>query len=176
MIMNSDLNAVNVLLIEGSAEYAALVVRWLSIESNKSEFVLTWTDSLEAALTRLKCGGIDLVLMDLGLPDSTGMETFTSVRSEVPNLPIIVLSGAENEALALQIIQTGAQDYLVKPKCSPEHLIRSLRHAMVRHQLVAGGGREQNAAKQTRLVGILGSTVGVGATTVACVLAAAFCV
>src|SRR5260221_7158414 len=158
---------INVLLIEDSPEYASLVLRWLSAEPNTAEYGLVWTDSLGAALSRLKCGGIDLVLMDLGLPDSTGMETFTSVRSEVPNLPIIVLSGAESEALALQIIQAGAQDYLVKPKCSPEHLVRSLRHAMVRHQLVASGGREPNASKQTRIVGIVGGSGGVGATTVA---------
>src|SRR5579864_4132795 len=124
----------SVLLVEDSTDYASLVLRWLSGESKETEFVTNWTDSLAAAMARLEQGGIELILLDLGLPDSDGLETFVSIRAKVSDLPIIVLSSGDSEALALQTIQLGAQDYLVKSSCTPELLIRSLCHAVVRHQ------------------------------------------
>jgi two-component sensor histidine kinase len=126
----------SVLLIEDSREYATLISRWLSGRSHQTAAALTWADSLAAGLARLGQGGIDLILMDLGLGDSDGIETFRQLRANEPHLPIIVLSGADNEALALQIVQLGAQDYLVKSTCTSDLLNRTLRHALVRHQLL----------------------------------------
>jgi len=162
----------NVLLVEDSADYASLVVRWLSGESNETEFVTNWTDSLAAALARLEQGAVDLILLDLVLPDSDGLDTFASIRAKASDLPIIILSSGDSEALALQTIQLGAQDYLVKSSCTPELLIRSLCHAVVRHQSTKRQSHAEESSAQARVVGVLGGTGGAGATTVACVLAA----
>src|SRR5579864_7239529 len=102
-----DRNTLNVLLIEDSQDYAELVQEWLSGSGEEVSFVLSWTDSLAAGLDRLEKGAVDVVLLDLGLPDSDGVDTFLATRRRAPNLPIIVLSAAGSESLALQMIQQG---------------------------------------------------------------------
>ena len=72
------------------------------------------TQALLSGLERLLAGGIDAVLLDLGLPDSQGLETFVSVRDQAPELPIIVLTGFDDVAVANMAVRGGAQDYLVK--------------------------------------------------------------
>lgn len=167
----------NVLLVEDSPDYSALVLRWLSGDSNPAEFSLIWTDSLAGALARLESGDIDLILADLGLPDSDGLPTFEALRAKASELPIIVLSGGDSEALAIQTIQFGAQDYLVKSTCTPTLLLRTLRHAMVRHRSTTSRTRPAaatvgGAAKRAKTIAVLSASGGAGATTVACVLAA----
>lgn len=170
--MNPSAPPITVLLIEDSQDYAALVVKWLSSQAASAEFTVVWTDSLTASLSRLEQGGIDFILVDLGLPDSDGLATFTALRGRAADLPMIVLSGAESEALAVQTVQLGAQDYLVKSTCTAELLTRTLRHARVRHQLGVNRPRLENSTAQARIVGVLSAAGGAGATIVACVLAA----
>ena len=105
-------NTLTVLLIEDSAQYAQLVQHWLAHVSGGAGFVLNWTDSLADGMTRLERGGVDVILLDLGLPDCSGMETFTQTRARAPKTPIVILSSADSESLALQMIQEGAEDYL----------------------------------------------------------------
>lgn len=161
-----------VLLIEDSPDYAALVQRWLALEPEKAGFILNWTDSLEAGQRRLAQGGVDVILLDLSLPDSDGLHTFTAVRANCATLPIIVLSGADGELLALQMIQQGAQDYLVKSTCTAELLTRALRYAVIRNHSQPAMHGSQDAFGQRRVISVLGSAGGVGSTTVACILAA----
>src|SRR5450756_1585784 len=99
-----------VLLIEDSPAYAELVQQWLS-SKDSAAFVLNWTDSLQAGLNRLARGGIDVILLDLGLPDSGGRKTFVAAQSHAAGVPIVVLSANEDESLALEAIRDGAQDY-----------------------------------------------------------------
>ena len=75
----------NVLLVEDSPQYSALVVRWLSGDPSKAEFALIWTDSLASALARLEKRDIDLILVDLGLPDCDGLPTFEALRAKPAN-------------------------------------------------------------------------------------------
>ena len=168
----ASMHTLNILLVEDSPDYSSLVLRWLSGKDSEKEFALIWTDSLSAALTRLAQGGIDLILMDLGLPDSDGMASFQALRAKERYLPVIVLSGGDNEALAIQTIEQGAQDYLVKSTCTAELLIRTLRHALARNQLATNRALVEETAKNAKVIGVLGSAGGAGATTVACVLAA----
>ena len=163
-------NPLTVLLIEDSRDYAALVERWLVQGGAAHAFALQWCDTLETGLERLSQGGVDVVLLDLGLTDSEGPPTFTAIRTRYPSLPVIVLSGADSESLALQMIQQGAQDYLVKTNCTPDLLTRALRYAVVRSQSRPAPGA--GAAGQCRTIAILGSAGGAGATSVACTLAA----
>lgn len=160
---------VNVLLIEDSPDYAQLVHIWLAAKEDVA-FSLNWTDTLAAGLSRVTHGDIDLVLLDLGLPDSEGFQTFLRVKMQAPETPIIVLSAADNEALALQTVQAGAQDYLVKSASNGDALVRAAQYALVRHskQRDAAGQETGSGAK---LIGLLGSCGGVGTTTLACHLA-----
>jgi DNA-binding response OmpR family regulator len=93
-----------VLLIEDDPNYVALVQQWLS-HGTESKFVLNWTDSLQTGLIRLKQGGVDVILLDLGLPDSGGLETFRKVKLQAAGIPLIVLSGDNTEEFALQLVR-----------------------------------------------------------------------
>src|ERR1700722_20507819 len=115
--------AVTVLLIEDNGEYAELVRRWLSPQEDM-EFVVHRTDSLRAGLSRLQEGNIDAILLDLGLPDSHGEETFTTAKMHAGSVPILILSGSGTESLALQMIQQGAEDYyIMKSTCDGALLV-----------------------------------------------------
>jgi pilus assembly protein CpaE len=161
----------DVLLIEDDADYAGLVQQWLSGTGEKDAFVLNWTESLEAGLDRLGQGGVDVVLLDLGLPDSEGAGTYLAARARAPGIPVIILSSADSESLALRMIQEGAEDYLVKSTCTPELLVRALRYAVIRRQASQTGAGA--ATERARVIGVAGVKGGVGTTTVACNLAAA---
>src|SRR5712692_3118352 len=161
----SKKKTITVLLIEDTPEYAELVQRWLS-SRGETEFLLNWTDSLTAGLERLARGGVDVILLDLGLPDSNGLETFTAARVHAAGVPIVLLSGSDTESLALEMVREGAQDYLVKSACTSELLVKAIQYAILR-----ASGQTGNAGEQCRVIGVLGTKGGVGATTVACALA-----
>jgi pilus assembly protein CpaE len=158
-----------VLLIEDSPDYAALVQQWLSLKTDVV-FVLHWADSLQSGLNRLKQGGVDAILLDLGLPDSSGIETFAQTKRHAGGVPLILLTGDAGEQFALQLVQAGAQDYIVKGSCNAESLAKALQYAVVR----SAGRAEPNAkfAEQASVLGVMGVKGGVGNTTVACNLAA----
>ncbi|MDA1315645.1 MAG: response regulator [Acidobacteria bacterium] len=153
------METLTILLVEDSSDYASLVQRWLVGDPDQTEFVLHWADSLAAGLTRLEQGGVDLILLDLGLPDSGGLETWLSIREKAIGLPTIILSGDDDGALALQAIQQGAQDYLGKPGCTPELLRRTLRHTAMRSESTRRQARaeESKAQKEShqRILGLL---------------------
>src|SRR5580658_2578876 len=159
---------VTVLLIEDNPEYAALVHRWLSPKED-IQFVLNWSNSLAAGLNRLKKGDIDAILLDLGLPDSHGLETFTTTKMYASGSPILILSGSEAESIALQKIQEGAEDfYITKSVCDGTLLVKALRHAVGRsRQRVSGVA----VSDQGVVIGVMGAKGGVGATTFVCNLA-----
>jgi PAS domain S-box-containing protein len=94
-------------------------------------------DCLSAARARLSAPGIDIVLLDLGLPDSQGLETLARVRSHLPALPVIVLTGLDDEDLALEAVKAGAQDYLVKGRFDADSLLRAIRYATERKRAEA---------------------------------------
>jgi Flp pilus assembly CpaE family ATPase len=166
---NMQGKTLTVLLIEDSPDYAELVQTWLA-PGAEIAFALNWTDSLAAGLNRLRQGGVDVILLDLGLPDSDGPETFTRTRAEAPDVPVIILSAGDSEALALQVIQEGAEDYLVKNTCNRELLVRAVRYALVRHKQAARSTTEASV-DQAKVIGVIGAKGGVGTTTVACNLA-----
>lgn len=163
-----------VLLIEDSPDFAELVEQWLAMAAAVADtaFVLNWSDSLSAGLKRLAHGGVDLILLDLGLPDSDGLETFTRVRAEAPRVPTLILSAAGSESLALRTIQEGAEDYLVKSSANGETLARAIRFAIARHKAHTGKVGREGAPDQPRAIGLLGAKGGVGTSTIAWTLAA----
>jgi two-component system cell cycle response regulator len=91
---------------------------------------------LGEALRRLSRGGIDVVLLELSLPDSEGMSTFERTNAFAPEVPVVVLTDGYDEELAVSTVQAGAQDYLVKGSADSGEIVRALRYAQERHRLV----------------------------------------
>ncbi len=89
-------------------------------------------DNLARGLEALARGGIDVVLLDLTLPDSSGHNTFTLLAKHVSTIPVIVLTGMDDKEMALRIVQEGAQDYLVKSLVDYTMLARSIRYSIER--------------------------------------------
>jgi len=119
-----------VLLIDDSAEYTYLVQHWLSSTAAEMGFEVNSQSTLAAGLGRLESGGVDIVLLDLGLPDCQGFETYAKTRACAPRTPIVVLGSSDLDSVALGRIREGASDYLVKSTCGAETLIRAIRHAL----------------------------------------------
>jgi PAS domain S-box-containing protein len=94
------------------------------------------SDSLASGILRLEAGDIKLVLLDLSLPDSAGVATVVSVRRSSPMIPIIVLTGTEDDQLAVQALAHGAQDYLIKGEINLPSLCRSINYAIARQSIV----------------------------------------
>jgi diguanylate cyclase (GGDEF)-like protein len=92
---------------------------------------------LNQALERLSQGGIDLLILDLDLPDGQDMGTFERAHAYAPDVPIIVLTRVEDEDMALNLVKAGAQDYLVKGEAGPDLFLRSIRYAVERHRLTS---------------------------------------
>jgi Flp pilus assembly CpaE family ATPase len=160
-----------VLLIEDNPDYARIVQQWLSQPGAEVSYVLNWTDSLAESRRRLASGNVSVILLDLNLPDSEGATTFTAVRSLAPEIPVIILSAGDDVAMALQLIQDGADNYLVKSSCSAESLTRAIRYAVVKHGSNARRQPTEEPLDQATVVAVTGGKGGVGATTVACALA-----
>ena len=125
------LEELKVLLVEDNDGDAYLVVEALE-ESTMCRFALTRVFRLSEALTYLKASSFDVVLLDLSLPDSRGIETFRKLKPYVDHLPIVVLSGFTDSAMALDAVSEGAQDYLLKGRTSADMLARSIRYALER--------------------------------------------
>ena len=122
------------LLIEDSPSDALLLEDVLNSDPLNS-FELTISERLETGLEALRRQKHDLVLLDLGLPDSQGLKTFEKLHKEFPDLPVVVLSGLMDERLALEAVQAGAQDYLVKGPTSWEIAPRAIRYAIERKRV-----------------------------------------
>lgn len=120
-----------ILLIEDNAGDANLIEEYLT-DVGENRFTLERATRLAAGLTRLALAGIDGVLLDLGLPDSTGLDTFRKVHAQAPHLPIVILSGADDKPFAQQAVREGAQDYLLKGEVHGNELVRSLHYAIER--------------------------------------------
>ncbi|HEY9784489.1 MAG TPA: response regulator [Candidatus Obscuribacterales bacterium] len=124
---------IRVLLVEDNPADAKLFRTMLSA-SQSTFFTIERTDRLSSSIKRLSAGDIDLVLLDLSLPDGQGLDTFLRIHLEAPDVPVIVLSGLDDESVALEAVKAGAQDYLVKGQVNGSWLVRAIRHAIERHQ------------------------------------------
>jgi DNA-binding response OmpR family regulator len=125
---------IQVLLVEDDPEDARLFQAMLAQDA-ANEFQLARVGRLAEAEGSLTRQSYDLILSDLGLPDSQGLPTFLSLRAQAPKLPIVVLSGLEDEEFAVKAVQEGAQDYLVKSQVNGPLLARSMRYAIERKRI-----------------------------------------
>jgi len=120
-----------ILLIEDNAAEARLI-RELLTETPQPGVELEHATSLSAGQERLAAGGVDVVLLDLSLPDSHGLETLLRVRAAIARIPVVVLTGSDEWDLALLAVEKGAQDYLVKGQVDGKAILRSARYAIAR--------------------------------------------
>jgi two-component system, cell cycle response regulator len=131
---NPQSDVIRVLLIEDNPGDARLIQEMLA-EAEGIRFELECVDNLSTGIDRLAKGSIDVIFLDLSLPDSQGLATLHKVLTLPMELPIIVvLTGTDDEALAAQAIRAGAQDYLIKGQIDSNLLVRAIRYAMERHQ------------------------------------------
>lgn len=133
----TDTNAIHVLLVEANADDAALVRRTL-LRAGRDTWKLVQVERLQEAIAvcqeyRSQAGqNFDITLLDLRLPDSTGLETLIRFHQAIPETPIVVLTALDNEELALRSIRAGAQDYLTKDEITIQQLLRSIKFAIER--------------------------------------------
>jgi PAS domain S-box-containing protein len=123
-----------VLLVEDNPGDARLIREYVS-GGTKEVFLIDHCEDLAGAQTHLARTNADVVLLDLGLPDSQGMDTLRSIRKQAPRLPIVVLTGLRDEEMGVDASREGAQDYLTKDALTPELLTTTLRYAIARQEV-----------------------------------------
>jgi serine phosphatase RsbU (regulator of sigma subunit) len=124
----------HILLVEDDPALAG-VLELAFRDVDTVDFVIKREGTLEAATALVRWGEIDVILLDLNLPDSRGLETFLKIQRVAPELPVIILSGLADEALAVESLRAGAQDYFVKGSMSLPVLVRAVRYALERKRL-----------------------------------------
>lgn len=130
-------NIIKVLLVEDNEGDVRLVKELLSHDC-PGKFVIETVNRLQEAIETIKQKEFDVVLTDLSLPDSDGMETISHIQESNSNIPIVVLSGQDSESLATKIVQSGAQDYLVKGQGDGHLISKALRYAIERKRIQEG--------------------------------------
>lgn len=120
-----------VLLVEDNPADTDLIEEYLS-EDQGDEYSIIETATLATALELLGQESIDVVLLDLSLPDSTGLDTVRTLLNEHPQVVLVVLTGLKDQEIALQAVRFGAQDYLEKDQLTPALLHRSIAYAIER--------------------------------------------
>jgi signal transduction histidine kinase len=126
--------AINILMVDDDACDCKLIKQVLKRSSQAEEFVIETAENLADGLTCIKKHSFDLVLLDLNLPDSRGIETVKETHVANPNVPIVVLTGLDDEQTGLEAIRNGAEDYLVKGESLQFTVVRAIRYAIERKQ------------------------------------------
>jgi PAS domain S-box-containing protein len=129
---------IHILLIEDNVDDADLIMEYLR-DAEKDEgsavFRLERVSRLALGLEKIREGDFDIVLTDLGLPDSRGLEALRKIKVQASGIPTIVLTGEDNDALGIEAVREGSQDYLPKATLDGRLLARSIRYAIQRHRV-----------------------------------------
>lgn len=139
---------IRVLLVEDGRKDARLIQTMLGAVTSVA-FEVEYVDRLSGALKSLDQGDIDVVLLDLSLPDSQGLDTFTKIQAKAPNVPAVVMTGLDDELVATKAVKKGAQDYLIKGQVDQGLLARSLMYAIERQQAQEELRRSEEKLRQT---------------------------
>jgi DNA-binding response OmpR family regulator len=118
-----------VLLIEDNEE-AMWLVRYALQEHGNGRYRLEWANTLNEGLEHLSNGGVDVVLLDLGLPDSSGQESYAWVREASPQVPVVVLTGNTSQETEIAVTAGGVEGYLVKDQVSGSLLLQAISAAL----------------------------------------------
>lgn len=132
MAIPLDSDSIRVLLVEDSRASAKLAETVLGGEGYRNTFVVTHVMTLADTLLALDRDQFDIILLDLTLPDSAGLQTVAKVRARHPEIAVVVLTATDDENLGLEAVQSGAQDYLIKDETYPRLLRRTLSYSVYR--------------------------------------------
>ena len=138
-----------ILLVEDDQEFANLLKIRLGRETNPP-LEITSVPTLNEALSALEVKDWHLILLDLMLPDSSGIQTFIRVHAKAKHTPVVIMTGLDNDQLAIDAVRKGAEDYLVKADTNSRLLLRIIHHSIDRHRIkeklasVTGRLRETN--------------------------------
>lgn len=152
-------SSVRVLLVEDDEDDALLLERLLTRVLGVP-FVVRRASLLREALELLGAEPVDVVLLDLGLPDATGLSGLDSMLAAAPTVPIVVLTGAGSEDLAAQALQRGAEDFLVKGEVGSDGLARSLRYALARKRAEEALRRTHEQLRTSQKMEAIGRLAG----------------
>lgn len=125
--------SVRILLVEDNLGDRRLIREMLA-EATNMTFDLQYADRLQAAIEYMDQNDVEVILLDLGLPDSQGLETLRQVYAQASNTPIVVLTGLNDETVGVEAVSEGAQDYLIKGQVDAQLLRRTIRYAIERQQ------------------------------------------
>jgi Flp pilus assembly CpaE family ATPase len=152
-----------------------MLIQHVLAKETECPVVVEWVGNLRTGLERLAERDYQAILLDLNLPDSSGFETFAAIRPRASDRAVIVLTGQEDEALALQAVRAGADDYLIKSDIRVRFLARRIRYAVERNRLQCQ--HSEGSAKNGKILTFVGAKGGAGTSTlvinVAAVLARA---
>lgn len=138
---------VNILMIEDSVAQASFIQHMLNLESSE-QYNICWAKTFAGGVEQLSRNVPDIILLDLMLPDSVGLNTFIKANKIAPNLPIIVLSGLDDETLAIRAVQKGAQDYIVKGNVNSNKLNQAIFYAIERKKTESALRESQKRYKE----------------------------
>jgi DNA-binding NtrC family response regulator len=133
---------VRILLLEDDNDSALMLE--LTLRSI-GEIAVTRTATLAETLAVLKAGTFDVILTDLKVPDSVGIDTFRAIRAAAPTFPIVIHTANSNEEMALEAIAEGAQDVVVKPS-TPRRIVRAILYAIIRQSAMLDGAARETAS------------------------------
>jgi len=125
---------VQTLLVEDDPGDADLI-REMLLKEKESQFSVEWIERLSVGIERIQQEKFDVVLLDLGLPESQGLETYERLREVATTIPVLVLTVLDDQETAVEAVRRGAQDYLVKGQVDGNSLTRAMRHAIERKRI-----------------------------------------
>lgn len=146
---NSNERHISVLIVEDDDADMELLRRYLS-RAQGIHFDIEEADRISSGINLLKKRDFDIVISDLGLPDSLGIESFLKLHELYPEMPMIVLTGLDDQGTALKAVQSGAQDYLVKGKIDTNLMVRSIQYSIERQKLITRLERSLKEIKTLR--------------------------
>lgn len=141
---------IRILLVEDSPGDARLFAETIK-EARAFQFELVHRDTIDTALAFLAEATPDMIVLDLGLPDGGGVDAIHKVQRAAATVPLVVLTGLDDEAAAVQALHAGAQDYLIKGQMNTSLLIRALRYAFERHGMQMALRKESTIDELTGL-------------------------
>lgn len=127
---------IHVLLVEDSLDYADMLCIVLA-DQKLASFKIDHVGLLDQAIKRLNDNRHDVILLDLILPDSSGLDTFRTIHALTPDIPIVVMTALDDKELALKAVREGAQDFLVKGEMEVNQLVRSIQYSVERNRTLA---------------------------------------
>lgn len=156
---------IRTLLVEDNESYSRLVVKMLG-GADDAGFDIESAETLAKGISALEEKEFDLVLLDLQLPDSGGLNTFTEIHGRYPGIPVIVLTGTSDQETAVKAVQLGAQDYLIKSEVDLTQLTRSIKYALERQREInRRKSTEQALSEEKERLAVTLASIGDGVIT-----------